>query len=83
MVDDDWTIRTFPDNIPWDFAFYVVDDTGSHQGASASSDVLDVAAGSLGIDFNPVYADDGVEGATSADFTHAMGYSYSDDPNFM
>ncbi len=30
----------------------------------------------------PAY-DDGDPSATSVDFTHALGYSYSDDPNFM
>ena len=37
VVDVNWTTRTFPANIRWDYAFYVVDDTGAHSGASATS----------------------------------------------
>lgn len=74
VVDDHWISRTFPDNIPWDYAFYVVEDSGSHQGAAASSDALDQAVSAFNLSFdNPVYGD----------FTHALGYSYSEDPNFM
>ncbi|WP_028865631.1 trypsin-like serine peptidase [Psychromonas aquimarina] len=74
VVDDDWTSRTFPDNIPWDYAFYVVEDSGSHLGAPAGTDVLDQAVSGFNISFDyPVYGD----------FTHAFGYSYSEDPNFM
>lgn len=77
VVDENWTTRTFPDNIPWDYAFYVVSDSGAHQGATATSDELAGAAGSMSIQFaEPV--------TTGTDaFTHALGYSYSDDPNFM
>jgi len=82
VVDVNWTTRTFPDNIPWDYAYYVVSDTGAHSGAGASGS-LETIAGSLPVDFLPPYHDDGVPGATSLDFTHALGYSYSDDPNFM
>ncbi|KGJ89264.1 hypothetical protein [Thalassotalea sp. ND16A] len=74
VVDDDWTSRTFPDNIPWDYAFYVVEDSGSHQGTAASSETLDLAVNGFDVSFDdPVYGE----------FTHALGYSYSDDPNFM
>ena len=73
-VDDNWTSRIFPDNIPWDYAFYVVEDSGSHQGAPASSDALDEAVNGFDVSFNdPVYGD----------FTHALGYSNSKAPNFM
>lgn len=74
VVDDNWTSRTFPDNIPWDYAFYVVEDSGAHQGTAASSDILDQAVSGFTLSFDdPVYAD----------FTHALGYSYSEDPHFM
>lgn len=75
VVDSDWASRSWPNNIPWDYAYYVVNDTGAHQpGYTASSDVLDEAAGSLGIQFTP---------PVLGNYTHALGYSYSDDPNFM
>ena len=83
VVDSDWTTRTFPDNIAWDYAWYVVSDTGAHSGTAASSAALDVAAGSLTIDFGAPAVNDGTPGAGSPDFTHALGYSYSQDPKFM
>jgi hypothetical protein len=80
VVDVNWTTSTFPNNIPWDYAFYVVPDSGSHSGTSASSDALDSAVVTpLMISFAEPYHDD----QTSADFTHALGYSYSEDPKFM
>ncbi|NVK43354.1 MAG: hypothetical protein HWE39_19095 [Oceanospirillaceae bacterium] len=72
VVDANWTTSTFPDNIPWDYAHYVVLDES-----------LEVDAGSLPLSFDPPVVDDGTDGAGSPDFTHALGYSYSDDPNFM
>jgi hypothetical protein len=74
VVDDDWASRTFPANIPWDYAFYVVPDAGAHSGTAASSDVLDVAAGNLSVQLTA---------PTVGAVAHALGYSYSDDPNFM
>ena len=41
VVDQNWTTRTFPDNIAWDYAYYVVDDSGDHLGTSTTSDALD------------------------------------------
>jgi len=83
VVDVNWTTRTFPDNVAWDYAYYVVNDSGAHVGTTAASDSLDAAAGSLPVSFTPAYHDDGDPSATSVDFTYALGYSYSDDPNFM
>jgi hypothetical protein len=73
-VDVNWTTRVFPNNIAWDYAYYVVNDTGSHAGKATGSSALDVAAGSVGITFaTPVIGD----------YTHALGYSYKYDPKFM
>ncbi len=83
VVDENWTTRTFPENIPWDYAYYVVSDTGAHAGSAVSSDALDVEAGDLPLDFSPPTFDDGTPGDSSSDFTYGLGYSYSDDPNFM
>ena len=84
VVDANWTTRTFPDNIPWDYAYYVVNDLGAHLGTAASSDSLDSAAHSLDVSFDiaPSF-NDGDPSADSPDFTYALGYSYSEDPNFM
>jgi hypothetical protein len=83
VVDINWTHATFPDNIPWDYAYYVVEDSGAHAGAPSTSDALDGAAGVLPISFLQPYVDDGVVGANSVDYTHAIGYSYSEDPKLM
>lgn len=77
-VDVNWTTRTFPDNIPWDYAYYVVSDTGAHSGNGANG-ALDQIAGSLPIDFQAPYHDV----SSNLDYTYGLGYSYSDDPNFM
>jgi len=82
VVDANWTTREFPDNIAWDYAFYVVADSGAHAGSETQSS-LELAAGSLPVSFGAVEVNDGTAGASSPDFTHALGYSYSDDPNFM
>jgi hypothetical protein len=79
VVDTNWTTRTFPDNVAWDYAYYVVDDAVVHaQGLTQTSDVLDVAAGSLALSF----AMPNAETADATDFTHALGYSYDSDPLF-
>lgn len=81
VVDADWANRTWPANIPWDFAYYVFDDlkdaahlVNSGGTLVASAAALDVVAGSLGVTF-------GVD-LTNNLATDALGYSYSQDPNF-
>ena len=83
VVDTHWTALTFPDNIQWDYAYYVVTVTGAHAGAGTTQSLED-AAGTLTIDFTiePDH-DDGTSGASSDDFTYGLGYSYNVDPNFM
>ncbi|WP_017930204.1 trypsin-like serine peptidase [Robiginitomaculum antarcticum] len=83
VVDINWTTRTFPDNIPWDYAYYVVNDSGSHSGAASSSDSLDTAVPTQSISFSAPVVDDGTAGPLTQDYTHALGYSYSEDPFFM
>ena len=84
VVDTNWTTRSFPDNISWDYAFYVVSDSGAHQaGQNNASDVLDSATPAMSIDFTTPSVDDGSAGAGTPDFTYGMGYSYSNDPDFM
>jgi hypothetical protein len=78
VVDENWTTTTFPNNVKWDYAFYVVgNNSGAHSppGGSFSGNlgILDDAALYLDINFADV----------ALDFTHALGYSYSEDPNFM
>jgi hypothetical protein len=82
VVDTDWTTRVFPNNIEWDYAYYIVNDSSAHTGMGAG-DVLDLAAGSLAIQFDLPFYNDGTDGSGSADFTHALGYSYDQDPKLM
>jgi hypothetical protein len=84
VVDINWTTRTFPNNVAWDYAFYVVNDSGSHTpGRTTAPDSLDGAVTELSVSFATPAVNDGVTGSDSGDFTHALGYSYSEDPNFM
>ncbi len=73
VVDVDWTTRTFPDNIAWDYGFYVISDAGAHYGTATSSEALDVVAGSLDLSFTQ----------PGLDYTQSLGYSYSEDPKLM
>lgn len=73
VVDTNWSTRSWPNNIPWDYAFYVVDDASRKDG-SGNNVVLDATAKSLGISFAQPTIDA---------YTHALGYSYSYDPYFM
>ena len=83
VVDPNWTAAVFPDNIPWDYAYYVVVDGNSHAGAGGDEKlVLDVEVSALTISFGAVAIDDNTAGGGN-DFTHALGYSYSEDPAFM
>ncbi len=73
VVDTDWSTRTFPNNVAWDYAWYVVSNSGAHTGTSAN-EALEVAAGTLAMQFSAPALNG---------FTHALGYSYSEDPDFM
>ena len=74
-VDVNWTTRTFPDNVHWDYAFYVVPDSGAHQAGytTTTSEALDMAVGPMEMMFS----------APALSLTHALGYSYDVDPQFM
>lgn len=83
VVDRNWTTSIFPDNIPWDYAYYVVSDIDAHSGAAADPS-LELEVGGLAISFAAPEVDaDGATGADAPDYTHAIGYSYADDPNLM
>jgi len=69
VVDVDYATRIFPDNNAWDYAYYVVSDSGAHSGNGASA-TLDAAAGSLAISFD-------------SPTLGALGYSLNQDPKLM
>lgn len=83
VVDEAWTTGVFPNNIEWDYAYYVVDDEGAHAGTQAEYSALDKSAGSMIISFNEPIVDDFEPGAGSGDYTYALGYSFNADPNLM
>ena len=75
VVDVNWTTRTFPDNVAWDYAYYVVGNAGAYTpGITAVSPILDGAVTPMTVS----YAAPSVGGDT-----HALGYSYDVDPQFM
>ena len=78
VVDNGWASRSWPDNIPSDYAYLVVSDVGSHYGGTDVSvndeDALDKAVPALDITFRPPIT--GIQAT-------ALGYSGSEDPNFM
>jgi len=73
VVDLNWANRTFPNNMAWDYAYYVVSDTGSHSGNGVGG-ALDAAVGSQAISFSAPAL-----GTSST----AFGYPGDRDPNFM
>jgi hypothetical protein len=77
VVDVNWATRTFPDNIQWDFGYYVVSDSSSHSTtdlASVGDGALDGTVGGMLQSF---------EAPAVGDEAHALGYSYDADPEFM
>jgi hypothetical protein len=81
VVDVNWTTRTFPDNVTWDYAYYVVRDNGSHSGSGGDANaVLDGKVTPIDISFSVPKFD---VANSSTDYTTALGYSYSEDPKFM
>jgi hypothetical protein len=75
VVDVDWTTRTFPANVAWDYAYYTVSDTAGYTpGIIDAGSALDGAVLTMSVDFTA---------PSTAALTHALGYSYDVDPQFM
>lgn len=73
VVDVEWTNKTFPENIPWDYGFYAIAKTGDgvYQGGFESTDrVLTAATGQVQVNY----------GSYTYGYDHALGYSYAEDP---
>jgi hypothetical protein len=74
VVDVNWTTKVFPDNVHWDYAFYVVKNSGAHQvGIDGALDALDAAVTPMTARFTA---------PTVGDVGYALGYSYDVDPSF-
>jgi len=73
VVAEQWTASRFPDNIPWDTAFYVI--TNNDLETNLQSDLF-----SISFDMPMT----GLTGSNSLDksFSQALGYSYEHDPEF-
>ena len=65
-----WSTGSWPDIIPWDYGYYAV-STGGH-----NDETLDDNIAPMTVSFSEDDADYNI-------YTHALGYSYSEDPNFM
>lgn len=83
VVEQQWAQNRFPNNIPWDFAYYIFNNNGAHQGPENVNAAMDLAVSPLPVSFVLPFADDEQAGLDTPDYTHALGYSYSEDPNFM
>ncbi len=81
VVDTNWTTSTFPGNIPWDYAYYVVSDSGAHSGTGTGGS-LEQVVGGLPISFATPQSNSGTT-VKDGTYTHGIGYSYADDPNLM
>jgi hypothetical protein len=76
VVDENWTTRTFPDNIAWDYGYYVVSDKEAWSTSDAYANPGDRALDDLGtLDIDTT--------ARLDDSAHALGYPYDVDPELM
>jgi hypothetical protein len=81
VVDVNWTTRTFPDNVTWDYAYYVFNNTSAHSGSGGGGGlVLDANVTPMVISFAVPNFE---VPSSSSDYTTGLGYSYNVDPNFM
>ncbi len=73
VVDTKWTESVFPNNIPWDYAYYVFGNNTLNSQVNVEK-YLDEVITPMEISF---------AAAGLTDYTRALGYSYKDDPHFM
>ncbi|TDG12873.1 hypothetical protein E2F43_15045 [Seongchinamella unica] len=77
VVSNDWVANAWPNSIPWDYGFYALgNDSDPQYPGSGLRGSLDNVTTPMDVSFDA--AD-----ATVNVYTRALGYSYSDDPNFM
>lgn len=77
VVDQAWTAAEWPDNVAYDYGYYVVPAFGQHDGSPVGSESLEVVAGSLPMSFRTPT----LGGQASTDWGYAFGYSYREDPD--
>ncbi|KAL7537775.1 hypothetical protein ACHAWF_005892 [Thalassiosira exigua] len=88
VVDYEWSIRTFPDSVPWDYGYYVIpNDPEAHEGGFIHagqpelSATLEEIVEPLEVDFAFDGEGDGRTGRGGA-FAHGLGYSFDLDPSY-
>ena len=81
VVDANWANQVWPDNIPWDYGYYVVSDSGSHTSSTNHPWVGD--AGDNPLDLNGTSAlGQQFTAPTVGEKSHALGYPGNYDPDF-
>lgn len=77
VVSDQWRATEFPNNIPADYGFYALGVNNSdplYWSNEGKPDSMDKIIAPMKVSFGA---------ANLGVYTRALGYSYSDDPNFM
>jgi len=81
VVAEGWTTSHFPENVPYDYAYYVAfDDPATHSGGweEGLTGLLDVDIQSMKIDFDTDLHESSDE---NNDFIYSIGYSADRDPS--
>jgi len=88
VVHYEWTTKTFPDSVPWDYAYYVIPNEPSvhmegfmHREKPDLSKILDELVEPLPIDFNWMHSSRATNRPVG-EFTTGLGYSINRDPSF-
>lgn len=85
VVAKGWTTSHFPENVPYDYAYYVAfDDPATHSGGweEGLTGLLDVDIQSMKIDFDTDLHDhNSGNGNENNDFIYSLGYSADRDPS--
>lgn len=91
VVHYEWTTKTFPESVPWDYAYYVIPNDPSvhltgflHKEKPELSKILDELVEPLPVDFNWIYNSRNVYSSSRpvGEFAHGLGYSIDRDPSF-
>lgn len=83
LVDYEWTTKSFPLSVPWDYAFYVIPNTNEahtpgfiYKTQPELSRILEDVVERFPIDFT--YD----QSTAPATMVHGLGYTFSKDPDF-
>lgn len=68
-VDNNWATRTWPNNIPWDYAFYSVPNSGRYTAGQTTVSAALESNGTMTISFSP-----------ASGYVTGIGYPYNYDP---